>query len=185
MRALVLGSLAMLACSGGGGSNPTSGPVLSNRGSEGLDDELDAEIIVGRTGIPENLLARQMAIEQARAAGILGTVSGTPRPKPKPPAGPLDKVSIRREIHTRLAMITLCYEQRLAEDAQLQGTTKVTFVIGAEGRVMSAAGSGFDPEVDDCVASAVEGIRFPAPDGGGTERVTCPFTFRPSPRTAR
>jgi hypothetical protein len=30
------------------------------------------------------------------------------------------------------ARITLCYEQRLLEDASLQGTTKVLFAIGAD-----------------------------------------------------
>lgn len=173
----------MIACSGGSGSKPAAGPVLSNQASApadgDADGEIEAEIIVGRTGIPENLLSRQMAIEQARAAGILGPARGTPQPQPT--GGPLDKAAIRREIRTRLMMIQLCYEQRLVAVPQLQGTTRVAIEIGADGSVTSSTGSGFDREVDRCVASAVESLKFPAPKSGGTKRVTYPFTFRPSP----
>jgi outer membrane biosynthesis protein TonB len=169
MRTLVLGSLGMVACWTGGGGKPAS----SDRALE----VTDAERIVGRRDTPE--LAREQAIEQAREAGILG--QARPATPPGAPAGPLDRESIRREIRARLKPIRRCYERRLADDETLQGTTKVTFAIGADGRVTSSVAAGFDAAVGTCVAQIVEGIRFPIPAGGGTLRVSYPFAFRPPP----
>jgi TonB family protein len=171
MKLVVLGALGMAACWSG------SSKPLSNSGpGPGEIVVTEAEAIAGSTKKSEQQLARQQAIEQARAAGIIGPATPTP-----PPTGPLDKEAIRREVRAHLDPITLCYELRLLEDATLQGTTTVAFVIGADGSVTSATGSGFDASVDTCVADAVRGIAFPPPTGGGVMHVNYPFRFRPSP----
>jgi outer membrane biosynthesis protein TonB len=177
MRTLLLGSLAMAACWSSGGGKPASSPASSQR-------ELavaDPEPVVGRSTKTEAELAREQAIEQARAAGILGNASGSSAALgPAAAAGPLDKEAIRREVRAHLKPITLCYEQRLLEDATLQGTTRVTFVIGPDGKVTSSTGAGFDGKVDTCVADVIKGIAFPAPDGRGMMQVNYPFAFRPA-----
>jgi len=140
----------------------------------------DAEPVVGRSTKSESELAREQAIEQARAVGILGNASGSAAAPPSTPSGPLDKDSIQREIRAHLKPITLCYEQRLLEDATLQGTTEVVFVISANGSVTASSGSGFDQAVDTCVADVVKGIKFPALADGGVMHVRYPFQFRPA-----
>lgn len=176
---LVLGSLGVAACWSGGGGKPAATPA-PNANEVAITD---AEPLVGD---PDNARARhdrQQAIEQARAAGILGTTAqqqGPSGPPPPAPAGPLDKASIRREIRAHLKAVRLCYEERLIDEPALQGTTMVTFAIGPDGRVTSATGAGFDGRVDACVADVIKRIPFPAPDGGATVNVSYPFTFKPA-----
>lgn len=168
----MMGSLGMAAC--WHSSSPK--PVSNESSSEREVAVAEAEDVDGSPDSPG--LARRQAIEHARAAGILGKA---PAPAPQPaPQGPLGQESIRREVRARLGEIRLCYEQRLVDEPTLQGTTRVTFAIGSDGRVLSSTGTGFDPAVDTCVAGVIKAIRFPAPDGGGTMRVNYPFIFRPA-----
>jgi hypothetical protein len=94
--------------------------------------------------------------------------------------GNLDKQIIRRYVARSLARIRYCYEKQLLADPTLQGTVTVQFVIGADGDVPSANGSGMHPEVASCVATAIKAIQFPKPAGGGSVDVRYPFGFRPS-----
>jgi outer membrane biosynthesis protein TonB len=182
MKILVLGSLGVAACwSGSSSPQPVSPPRSS--GPEIAVAAPETEPVVGRTTKSEAELAREQAIEQARAAGILGSASDAASGSASgsaAPAGSLAKESIRREIRAHLRPITLCYEQRLLEDPSLQGTTKVLFAVGADGHVTSSVGSGFDAKVDSCVADVIKGIVFPAPASGGMVQVSYPFVFRPA-----
>ncbi|HEU0037370.1 MAG TPA: AgmX/PglI C-terminal domain-containing protein [Kofleriaceae bacterium] len=132
--------------------------------------QADAEPVKGDPKAPD--LAREQAFEDARDAGILGPTPGQP-----PPAGPLDKDTIRREVRTHLRRVEFCYEKALLERPTLAGTTTVKFVIAADGHVASATGAGFDPDVDTCVAKVVLAMRFPASNAGDTA-VSYPFVFR-------
>lgn len=170
MKLVVLGALGMAACWSSGGK-PTSAPSSSEREIA----VAEPEIIESQPDSPE--VARAQAIEQARAAGILGPAPE--RPRPAMPEGPLDETSIRRAIRTQLKAIRICYGRRLDDDESLRGTTNLTFVIGPDGGVSSATGAGFDAAVDACLADVIKRIRFPAPAEGGTMRVKYPFTFRP------
>jgi hypothetical protein len=170
MKLVVLGSLGMVACWSSGGGKPASGPSSSEREIA----VAEPEIVEGKVNSRE--LARAQAIEQARAAGILGPAPE--RPPPPMPEGPLDEASIRRELGTHRKAIRLCYERRLSDDESLHGTTRLTFVIGPDGGVSAATAAGFDAAVDTCLADAIKRIRFPAPADGGTMRVKYPFTFR-------
>src|SRR5678815_4300914 len=93
--------------------------------------------------------------------------------------GPLDKAAIKREVGAHLDRISACYEKRLAEQPRLTGETRVDFVIAQDGHVTSATGSGFDRDVDACVAGVIKTIMFP-PTAAGTVSVSYPFRFRPS-----
>ncbi len=93
----------------------------------------------------------------------------------------LDKAIIRRYIRRNLGKIQYCYEKELVANPSLAGKVDVRFTIGGNGNVVQATGSGMPP-VDACVASAIAGIQFPAPQGGGVVVVNYPFIFQqPSP----
>lgn len=117
--------------------------------------------------------AAQLVADE-HAPPVAQVEAGTP-----PPAGTPDKETIRTLIKTKLENIQYCYEKRLVQDPSLKGTTMVKFVIGTDGFVTEATGSGFDPEVDACVAKVIkERLRFP---GGSYTGVNYPFTFQPAP----
>lgn len=168
----------MIAFGSCGGGRPAPQPISNTQEVE----VAEAETVVGSSKKSENEIAREQAIEQARAAGILGKESGAVPPATgtttAAPAGPLDKDAIRREFRAHMRAITLCYEQRLLEDGTLQGTTHVTFSIAADGTVTTAAASGFDTQVDECVVEVVKRMVFPAPDGGGVVKVNYPLIFK-------
>ncbi|MBS1123248.1 MAG: domain containing protein, partial [Deltaproteobacteria bacterium] len=92
----------------------------------------------------------------------------------------LDKAIIRRLIRRNLQKIQYCYEKELVSKPTLAGTVTVKFTINPDGVVVSATGSGMT-NVDSCVATVVQGISFPKPNGGGAVVVSYPFTFRPEP----
>jgi len=172
---MVRASIVLLvAC---GGSAPPASAPHNTPPPPPVAPAIEPEVIETKQPDPNDpALARQQAIEQAREAGILGSSDqATP-----PPAGPLDKDSIRREIRAHLKPIQYCYEKQLLDRPTLTGTTLVRFLIATDGRVESSEGSGFDPKVDTCVADAVKRITFPKPDAGGTMQVNYPFTFRPA-----
>lgn len=138
---------------------------------------IEPEVVAAKPPDPNDpAVARQQAIEAAREAGILGNADAAA----PPPAGPLDKDSIRREVRAHLKPITFCYEKQLLERPTLAGTTLVEFSIAPDGHVESSVGSGFDAKVDACVADVVKTIVFPKPDTGGALKVNYPFTFKPA-----
>lgn len=94
--------------------------------------------------------------------------------------GSLDATSIRRYVRRRQDAIRNCYEQELFRRPKLEGTTLVSFMIGENGLVTAATGSGFDDAVDRCVAGVVKTIEFPHAVDGGAIQVNYPFTFKRS-----
>ncbi|MBL8915433.1 MAG: hypothetical protein JNM17_32310, partial [Archangium sp.] len=56
-----------------------------------------------------------------------------------------------------------------------------SFVIGGNGRVSTASGSGFpDATVTECVSKAFMTLRFAAPPDGKQVPVKYPLVFQPS-----
>jgi len=94
--------------------------------------------------------------------------------------GDLDKAIIRRYVKRNLNKIRYCYEKSLLAKPALEGTVQVQFFIAPSGSVATAAATGVDPEVSDCVAGVFKSIEFPAPKGGGGVQVNYPITFRPA-----
>lgn len=92
-------------------------------------------------------------------------------------ASSLDKEVIRRPIRTKLPQIRACYEKALKEQPGLQGKVVVRFVIGRNGAVIEAEGTGLGA-VSSCVASVIRTIVFPSSERG-TITVSYPFLFRP------
>jgi TonB family protein len=88
---------------------------------------------------------------------------------------------IQRVVRRHMNEIRYCYERELVRDPTLRGTVRLSFVIGPDGRVVSATAERGDlPEgVTSCVVAAVRRWTFPAPDGGGVVAVTYPFVFTP------
>ena len=159
----------LMAC--GGAAKPAA-DVANTAPSGPAQITLDQDAIESNAkALDENRVAREQAIEQAREAGILG-----PKQDERPPAGPLDKTSVRREITNRVAGIKSCYDVRLLEHADLHGALTIAFEIGGDGFVTSATASTFDNDLGDCVAGVIRSIRFPT--GQGVMHVSYPLVFR-------
>ncbi|MCZ7677490.1 MAG: AgmX/PglI C-terminal domain-containing protein [Sandaracinaceae bacterium] len=97
--------------------------------------------------------------------------------------GSLSREAIRRVVRSRLAEVRFCYEQGLVRRPRLEGGLTVQWIIGADGRVESAALSSSDlgdAAVEQCVVGAVRRWSFPATDLGGPTGVTYPFVLAPS-----
>ncbi len=96
-------------------------------------------------------------------------------------AGGLDREQIQRAIRTQRNAIRHCYEKALQTKPDLQGKVRTKFVIGADGRVLTAAivdSTMGDGDVDRCIAQRVKRVKFPQVRGGGAVVVTYPFLFR-------
>jgi len=93
--------------------------------------------------------------------------------------GDLDKNIIRRYLRRKLPAIRYCYEKQLRANPELEGTVIVNFTIQPSGEVevVAAAGLG-DVGVEQCIASAVGQIAFPAVNSGGLIKVRYPFHLR-------
>ena len=93
--------------------------------------------------------------------------------------GELDKAIIRRFVKRHIQSIQYCYEKQLLVKPDIKGTIHTQFYIDPSGNVTKSSGSGFDPDVAQCVARVLQSIEFPKPKGGGGVQVYYPFTFRP------
>lgn len=94
--------------------------------------------------------------------------------------GSLDKTFIRRTIRARMGEFRHVYEKRLKTDPDLEGRLVVKFVIGADGKVVSAtiASSTLDDEkVEEGILRVMKRLVFPN-SSGGIVVVTYPFTFK-------
>ena len=100
-----------------------------------------------------------------------------------PPArrGSLDKEVIRRTIRGHLGEVKACYERELLEHPELTGRVVVRFVIGGDGRVLTAeveSSTLGSPPAEQCIASQLATWLFPQPRGGGLVQVSYPFVLK-------
>lgn len=94
--------------------------------------------------------------------------------------GRLEREVIRGVIDTNTPAVLRCYESALVNDPALEGRVTVRFIIGPDGAVDNALVQDSElhaPRVEDCVATAVRQMQFPAPEGGGIVIVNYPFMF--------
>jgi TonB family protein len=104
---------------------------------------------------------------------LLGKLPVTPSP-----GGGLPRLVIAQEIRRNTPRVRACYERAL-QRVRLEGKLKVRWVIGPEGRVVSAeAETKLDDDVDACVLGVVRAMTFPPPEGGGNVNVTYPWIFK-------
>ena len=94
-------------------------------------------------------------------------------------SGGLSKDVIAQVVKRHSAEVRYCYERELQRAPKLMGKLSVTFVIGADGKVQSAAAreTALPPGLVDCVRSRVMKFVFPPPKGGGVVSVTWPWIF--------
>ncbi|MBL8909624.1 MAG: AgmX/PglI C-terminal domain-containing protein [Archangium sp.] len=106
---------------------------------------------------------------------------GKATPKADPEATSLDRNAILAGVRSVSPRARACYEKALVKQPKLKGTLTVTFVIGANGRVSTASGSGFpDSTVTECVSKAFMTLRFAAPPDRKPVPVKYPLTFQPA-----
>jgi outer membrane biosynthesis protein TonB len=97
--------------------------------------------------------------------------------------GSMDPDVIRRILLDHLPQFRYCYQKELERSgAEMSGTVKLNFTIGASGHVSQAGidgSSGLPTDVKKCVIGVLRGISFPEPMGGGTVEVKQPMNFYP------
>ncbi len=119
-----------------------------------------------------------------RSKGNLGDRSAkVPKVTPQMPtiSGSLDKEIIRRVINDHRDEIRYCYENELKRLPDLEGRIVVKFVIGPDGRVMSAEIAETEMNhapTQNCITGYIMKWKFPSPKGGGLVEVRYPFMFR-------
>lgn len=92
------------------------------------------------------------------------------------------KEQVRVVIQAGIEPMRQCYEQALVVWPRVEGRVLVTFMIAADGGVLSAVVRENQTNVEQlgcCVATRVRDLRFSAPDDGRVVKVTYPFTFKP------
>lgn len=96
--------------------------------------------------------------------------------------GTLDRSEIRRVVNSWAPKLTQCYEPELAQDPMLVVKTAPRFVIGPDGKVVSAdiSPSTGIARLDKCLIQTFLQMQFPPPSGGGNVTVSYPLHFRPS-----
>lgn len=93
--------------------------------------------------------------------------------------GHISPEAVRQVVRPALGTLRRCYDAGLAMDAQLEGRVVVAFEIDGAGRVRNARDKGSQlpsRSVVDCVVTAFQRLRFPAP-AGGPVRVVYPVFF--------
>lgn len=96
-------------------------------------------------------------------------------------AGRLAPEIIRRIVRQSYGRIRNCYERVLATNPTLGGKLIVKFVIGRDGKVTRAEGTGdlTDEATKSCILSTFVSLTFPAPEGG-VVTVSYPIVLVPS-----
>jgi len=93
--------------------------------------------------------------------------------------GTLDRGAIQKVVNAHLYQVQGCYERQLAKDPSLSGKIFFDWVVGLTGGVVSVRvgrSTIHSVETTTCIQSAIQGWKFPAPQGG-TVTVTYPFAF--------
>jgi pSer/pThr/pTyr-binding forkhead associated (FHA) protein/outer membrane biosynthesis protein TonB len=98
--------------------------------------------------------------------------------------GSMDPDVIRRILRDNIPFFRSCYQKELDRNAgaDVSGTIRLVFTIGASGHVSRAGIDGrtaLPVKVKRCVIGVLRGIQFPRPMGGGTVDVKQPFNFYP------
>jgi tetratricopeptide (TPR) repeat protein len=92
--------------------------------------------------------------------------------------GSLDREIIRRVLRRASPQIKFCYEKELQKDHSLTGKLQTHFKISPSGEVIFSTAKGFSVNVSECVAKAIEGLRFPMVVGGEVVEVFYPYIFQ-------
>lgn len=95
--------------------------------------------------------------------------------------GAVDRAGVRRVIMVNLNTIKACYERQLRTQADLRGKLVLTWVVGEQGRVISAGVKSNElgnREVANCIIERLKTWRFPDPPANSEYEVAAyPFVF--------
>lgn len=95
--------------------------------------------------------------------------------------GAVDRAGVRRVIMVNLNTIKACYERQLRTQADLRGKLVLTWVVGEQGRVVSAGVKSNElgsREVANCIIERLKTWRFPDPPPNSEYEVAAyPFVF--------
>jgi TonB family protein len=106
---------------------------------------------------------------------VVSTSPGTPVVM-----GSLSKEVIQKVIKRHNNEIRYCYESELQRAPTLSGKVSVMFEIDANGAVVSsklASSTLNNAAVEACILTKILRWKFPEPTGGGTVKITYPWTF--------
>lgn len=96
-------------------------------------------------------------------------------------SGTIDREAVRRVILQNLRVIRTCYERQLNRNPDLMGKIVISWVIGEQGRVVSARTRSNElgnDAVADCILSRLKTWRFPEPPSNQEVEVEAyPFFF--------
>lgn len=151
---------------GGGGNADTLAGGLANSGRGG-----------GRVGTGLGAAGN--------GSGIIGgssrVVLRTGGPEETVVMGSIDKAAIAAAIEAHRDEFRNCYEKEInADNPNIAGSLKSSFVIGSSGRVTQAGVESTtlnNANVEGCVLRVLKRIDFPRPVGGGVVQVSYPFKF--------
>lgn len=116
-------------------------------------------------------------------SGGLGTRKGVqivPGGNEESFSGTIDREAIRRAVLANLRAIKSCYERELNRNPDLFGKLVMEWVIGEQGRVMSARAKTNElgnQRVGECVRGIIRGVKFPEPPTNEEVTVAYPFFF--------
>jgi hypothetical protein len=97
-------------------------------------------------------------------------------------AGALSRDHIQRVIHRNLPKFRHCYEQSLLSAPDLAGRVTLSFIVRADGAVMSAEVASSDlasERTEKCLTDSMKHLSFDA--SPGVTAVTYPFVFQSAP----
>jgi TonB family protein len=116
---------------------------------------------------------------EPETAGVAPTASGSARAA----KGKIEPAEIQAIVRKAFKDFRGCYESALQRDPKAQGTVRIAFVIGPDGRVASAKvhdSTMADPQVGECLVPRFAALQFPAPRGGDRSvDVVYPIKFEP------
>ena len=93
-------------------------------------------------------------------------------------AGTLDAPAVVKIVRASSTKLLACYKQSVVRPSG-PATVTVTFTIGAEGTVTTAAADTTTTSAGSCLAATISALLFAKPTDGQPVRVTYPLTFYP------
>ncbi|PRQ08129.1 AgmX/PglI C-terminal domain-containing protein [Enhygromyxa salina] len=93
--------------------------------------------------------------------------------------GGLDKSAVREVVRANIDQVRSCYNAELVDDATIEGSSVLAFVVRSDGSVTKAKvpESTMPPRFDRCMRRAVSTWSFPVAEA--QTRVSYPFTMSP------
>ncbi|MHB8878626.1 MAG: AgmX/PglI C-terminal domain-containing protein [Myxococcaceae bacterium] len=161
-----------------GKHGPKTGPAPST-GAEPVPSRAPLAVPAAapsRTPVTDGLT---QALLDARPKPIAPAASATPEP-----TGSVDKEAVRSAVKAVTPLVRQCFEDA-AKRYPGPHKVKLSFTIQGQGLTgylkdgEVAESTIHDPFLEGCFLEAMADAKFPPPHGGGTVKITYPFSFTP------